>query len=182
MCFVWGTEKPRLAHIDGKFHTMFLDFPSEVHSRVQGLDSIGYFDEWFYWAPETAPMIAKQCHMIMKFYKNETADSSYMTTESMNYVCPSPTTGKFLNKDVYHTVIYPGWDINTLVGPKPTNMIVTNRDDWFTWSTKETHKSVFNYQGAVNEVIRNFSSGWLNNPNDPSRGILNCRNIYPLER
>lgn len=182
MCFIWGTEKPRLLHLNGKFHAMFLDFPSETHSRLQGLDSTGYFDEWFYWAPETAHMVAKQCHMIMKLYKNETADSHYMTNRATHYVCASPTTGKFLNKDIYHTLIYPGWDVNTLVGPKPANLLVANRDNWFIYSGKDTHQSVYNYQSALKAVIDKFGPAWFNDANQPSKGILGCRNIYPLER
>jgi hypothetical protein len=182
VCFLWGSEKPRVSSINGQYHCVFLDYPSETQTRLQDQDYLGCFDEWFYWSPETAPLVAKQCHMILKFYQNETMDSQFMTDVPLNYVPPSKKTGRYLKKDVFHTLLYPGWDPTTLVQPKPKNMLISERDDWFIHSSKETHKSVFNVQGGIVELVREFGSTWLNDPLDPSKGINGCRNSYPLEK
>jgi hypothetical protein len=178
LCFIWGTEKPRMQQMDGKWQVCFLDLFSETNLRIQSLESQGYFDEWFFWSPYTAPLVAKQCHILMKILKNEPKNSPLFT--NIWHQSVPGKDGKFLRNDVYHCLIYPGWNPNTLVAPKSTNLIIANRDNWF-WNQHETSKSVQIGVSGINELISRIGPYWLNNPKDATQGIKGCINTYNLE-
>jgi hypothetical protein len=179
MCFLWGTEKPRLKMINGKWQHWFIDVFSETNLRLQSLDKQGYFDEWFFWAPTTAPMIAKQSHILLKVLKTEPEDSPWFT--DINYAHSPQRNGKFLRNDIYHTLIYPGWDPNTLVAPKPKNLVLSERDNWFWNQGADVSESVRNGLGGIKELLSRVGNNWLNNTIDLTKGIKGCINTYSLE-
>lgn len=179
MCFIWGTEKPRIKQVNGKWHTCFLDVFSETNLRLQSLGDQGYFDEWFFWAPSTAPIVAKQSHILMKILNTEHSESNWFSTISGAHLPQHKTTGKYLRNDIYHTVIYPGWDPNTLVAPKPQNLLLSERDNWF-WK-QTTSEAVQNASGGVKELVSRVGEYWLNSTTDLTRGFKGCINTYPLE-
>lgn len=182
MCFVWGTEKPRIKQFNGKYHTCFLDVFSETNSRLQSLANEGIYDEWFFWAPDTAAIVAKQSHILLKVLQTETQKP---TSDWLVDVCwahsPQSTNGKYLRNDVYHTLIYPGWDPTTIVAPKPKNLLLSERDNWFWNQGPDIHQGVRNAQGGMQELISRIGDYWLNNPLDHTRGIKGCINTYALE-
>jgi hypothetical protein len=182
VCFIWGAEKPRLKIFNGRYHTTFLDVFSETNLRLQSMADQGYYDEWFFWAPDTAPIVAKQSHILMKLLKQESADSPWLIDRAWGPHSPqSHSTGKFLRNDIFHTMIYPGWDPGTLVAPKPQNLLLSERDNWFWNQNPETSESVRNAQGGLQELIRRVGSYWLNDTTDLTRGIKGCINAYALE-
>jgi len=179
MCFLWGTEKPRLKVFNGKWHTCFLDVFSETNLRLQSMANNGYFDEWFYWAPATAPIVAKQSHILMKILNQESADSAWFSDVGGAHLPQHQLSGRYLRNDIYHTVIYPGWDPNTIVAPKPQNLLLSERDNWF-WN-QNTSEAVRNARGGIKELLSRVGDYWLNNPIDLTRGIKGCINTYRLE-
>jgi len=180
MCFLWGAEKPRIKMFNGKWHTCFIDVFSETNLRLQSMAEHGYFDEWFYWGPDTAPIVAKQSHVLMKILNQENANSPWFSDVSGAHLPQHPASNKFLRNDIYHTMIYPGWDPQTIVAPKPKNLLLSERDNWF-WNQGETDISVRNARAGINEMISRVGDYWLNSTTDPTRGIKGCINTYPLE-
>ena len=89
--------------------------------------------------------------------------------------------GKYLRNDIYHTLIYPGWNPNTLTAPKPLNLILSERDNWFWNQNIETNESVRNAQGGIKEIIYKIGAYWMNNPKDITKGIKGCVNTYSIE-
>ena len=182
MCFLWGAEKPRLLIRDGKYHASFIDVFSETNLRLQSLAGQGYYDEWFYWAPSTAALVAKQCHILMRILKTETTDSPWLDDQAYGAHNPkSISTGKYLRNDIYHTMIYPGWDPKTLVSPKPINKLIGERDTWFWNQSHETRSSSWYASHGIFELIKQVGPYWMNDPNDITKGLKGCINIYPLE-
>ena len=180
MCFIWGAEKPRLKLIDGRYHTCFIDVFSETNLRLQSMAGQGYYDEWFFWAPDTAPIVAKQSHILLNILKQTPADSDWLSNISGAHL-PQTKTGKYLRNDIYHTMIYPGWDPGTLVAPKPQNLLLSERDNWFWNQNVDTTESVRNAQGGLKELIKRVGKYWINDTADLTRGIKGCINSYPLE-
>lgn len=178
VCFVWGTEKPRITRSSGNWQVQFLDLFSETNIRIQSLADIGYFDEWFFWSPTTAPLVAKQCHILKKVLDREPTDSQWLT--NVWYQSVPGKDGKFLRNDIYHSLIYPGWDNNTLVAPKSSNLLIANRDNWF-WNQHDTHKGAEFGLAGIKELVSRVGPYWLNNPADPTKGIKGCINTYDLE-
>jgi hypothetical protein len=182
MCFLWGAEKPRLLNRNGKYHACFIDVFSETNARLQSLNDQGYYDEWFYWAPSTAAIVAKQCHILMKILKTEPADSAWMEDRQHGAHNPkSITTGKYMRNHIYHTTIYPGWDPHTLVSPKPLNKLIGERDTWFWNQSHESKSSAWYASHGIFELTKQVGPYWLNDPNDITQGIKGCINIYELE-
>ena len=115
----------------------------------------------------------------MSILKNEPEDS-LLFTNVWNQSVPG-RNGKFLRNDVYHTLIYPGWDPKTLVAPKPKNLILSERDNWFWKQNFHTNKSVKNAQSGIKEFISRVGSYWLNDKRDVTKGVKGCINAYNLE-
>ena len=182
MCFIWGAEKPRLLLRDGKYHACFIDVFSETNLRLQSLDHMGYFDEWFFWAPDTAKLVAKQSHILLKIINNEPYNSDWFIDRNWGPHNPrSRATGKYMRNDIYHTMIYPGWDPTTLVAPKPQNLLLSERDNWFWNQNPDSSESLRNALGGLRELTSKVGDYWLNNPQDLTRGIKGCINLYSLE-
>jgi hypothetical protein len=180
MCFIWGAEKPRLKLINDRYHACFIDVFSETNLRLQSLANQGYYDELFFWAPDTAPIVAKQSHILLKLLKQTPDTSDWLTNVSGAHL-PQTRTGKYLRNDIYHTMIYPGWDPTTIVAPKPQNLLLSERDNWFWNQNSDTTESVRNAQGGLKELVKRVGSYWLNDTADLTRGIKGCINTYPLE-
>lgn len=182
MCFVWGAEKPRIKKFNDKYHVCFIDVFSETNLRLQSMADEGYYDEWFFWAPSTAPIVAKQSHILLKTLRTETEkqDSLWLVDQFWNH-SPQSTNGKYLRNDVYHSLIYPGWNTQTIVAPKPKNLLLSERDNWFWNQGSERHAGVKNAQGGINTMISKIGSYWLNNPSNFAQGIKGCINTYSLE-
>lgn len=180
MCFVWGTEKPRIAKINGAWNTCFLDLFSETNLRLQSLGSQGYFDEWFFWSPESAPMVAKQCHVLAKAMKSAETHNEMLSTIGGGHL-PKSDNGLFLRNDIYHSLIYPGWDSGLIVAPKPQNLLLSERDNWFWNQSPETNPAVMYALGGIQEMVKRIGPYWFNTPSDFAKGIKGCRNCYPLE-
>ena len=53
VCFIWGSDKPRLQIIDGKYALRFQDLVDNcVSPLIQQQQYSGWYDELFYWSPD----------------------------------------------------------------------------------------------------------------------------------
>lgn len=191
VCFVYGSEKPRITTINHQYHVAFIDAFADTGIRIQKKAHEGYFDEWFFWSPDTADIIAKQCHILLKVLNLEPVTSPWMTDRPHGPHNPKhKITGKFIRNDIYHTLIYPGWDPATLVAMKPQNLLIAERDDWFWGQTDmnwnrplySNNSIVQNAWGGVATAFRRFGDDWLHDPLDWSKGLKGCINTYALEK
>jgi len=180
MCFLWGAEKPRLLKINGTWNTCFIDVFSETNLRLQSMDQLGYFDEWFFWAPDAAPIVAKQSHILMNAMRAANDIPSMLSSVSGAHL-PRSDNGLYLKNDIYHSLIYPGWQADLIVAPKPQNLLLSERDNWFWSQNPETSQAVKNAAAGIKEMIRRVGDQWLNDVNDYTRGIKGCINFYSLE-
>lgn len=180
MCFVFGTEKPRMILRDNRYHVLFVDAFSDTLPRIQRMADNGYYDEWFFWGPNCMDLIAKQCHMVRRVLETEGPNSTWLeATPEFHHQPRSRKTGLYLKNDFFHDIIYPGWNPETVVSVKSTNMLIGGRDGWF-WNSNlsETLKYA---KGSVNDYVEQFGPDWLNDPMDHSKGIKGMINIYALE-
>jgi hypothetical protein len=86
-----------------------------------------------------------------------------------------------LKNDIYHRLIYPDWRNDLIVAPKPQNLLLSERDNWFWNQGPEASASVKNATAGLQELIRRFGSYWLNDVNNLSQGLKGCINHYALE-
>lgn len=175
--FVWGAEKPRLWIEQGRFCVKFLDvIDSSLSIRTQVLNRNGEFDELFYWAPETADMVCKQSHVLMRYFKANF--DRWLDRSSGNTTIESLVRRVFYNdhtddglwyRNIINSQIYPYWSNDTFSAGKPPSLIFSPRDrSFYSWPH-------FQHQvHCIMQHLRTIDSYWLNDPNNLQKGIKGC--------
>ena len=167
VCILWGADKPRMSHEDGKFIFNFMDFHSQG-----SVDSIAgkasYTDEFFYWTPDMPEISIKQAHMI-KNYLNSRADVTtlpFVSTHKSGLVYKVVDGVKYwLSVDGVNTIIYPNWDINTFSVGKPPSIILSPRDYWVL-ELEDSNPVKTNWINGVQKYSEIIPDYWKNDPND----------------
>jgi len=169
---IFGTDKPRLYTENGKLYLMFVDRP--VHSATPAAVNNGYTNtevELFYWHPNSMAMLAKQCHLIKRWFElPHNARLRYMLDR--NWLL-SPT-----NRTVYESiikgVIYPDYDLTTFQCNKPVKTVMQEWDYWM-----EDFKDTAGYKTFMRGMMhlyKNIDESFLKiyrsgqHPNTPMNG------------
>jgi hypothetical protein len=182
VAFVWGTEKPRLTIKNGKYVCQFVDiFDNTVSSRLQSLAvDHGYYDELFYWSPEAVPMIIKQCHVVKKFLTTSSGTDPWLSSEQTPYG-KTKRHSRWLTNDGLHSLIYPGWDINTFTNGKNNQPVIGPRDQWFWSQNKHASPGLQIFQQGIKKIFDTIGPYWYNDSTDWRRGLKGCINEYYIE-
>jgi hypothetical protein len=182
VAFVWGTEKPRLTIKNGKYTCQFIDiFDNTVSSRLQNLAlEHGYYDELFYWSPEAAPIVIKQCHVVKKFLTVSDANNPWLSNEQTPYG-KTKKHSRWLTNDGLHSLIYPGWDISTFTNGKNNQTVLGPRDQWFWTQNTHANPGVKIFQQGIKKIFNTISPNWFNVGSDWRRGLKGCINEYYIE-
>lgn len=183
VAFVWGTEKPRLALHDGRYHAQFIDcFDNTVSTRVQHLaQQRGWFDELFYWSPDAVPLCIKQCHVVKNWLRRADPTSVWLSDEHSAHG-RLPSHKRWITNDGLHTLIYPGWDITTFTNGKNSQPVMGPRDRWFWDRELHTSGSLSTFRSGVQHLFSDIDPYWHNDPKDWRRGLKGCVNEYCLEK
>jgi hypothetical protein len=182
VAFVWGTEKPRLVIKDGKYVCQFVDiFDNTVSSRLQSLAvEQGYYDELFYWSPEAVPIVIKQCHIVKQFLTTSEVGNPWLSQQPTPYG-KTKRHSQWLTNDGLHSLIYPGWDVNTFTNGKNNQTVIGPRDQWF-WSQNEfANPGLKIFQQGIKKIFDTIGPYWYNVPTDWRRGLKGCINEYCIE-
>jgi len=174
-CIVWGHDKPRLSYQNGKFIFRFIDTIDNACTVKSISGQQPYTDELFYWSPSCPKIVIKQAHLIknylnsgnvskLPFVSTEKSDLAFKTVNGVKY---------WLSNHGVHSLIYPGWDINTFSLGKPSSGIITPRDSWF-FSIDNHHTIKYNYQVGIEKLWQLVPDYWKNNPSDLSKGFKGC--------
>lgn len=170
---IFGTDKPRVMVEDGKLYTFFVDRP--VHSAIPATVNNGYDNtsvELFYWHPSSLAMLAKQCHLIKRWFElPHNSRLQYMLNKDWLL---SPT-----NRTVYEAlikgVIYPDYDLNTFQCDKPVKSVMQEWDYWINdFKNTEGYKT---FMRGVMHLYKNIDESFLKiyktgqHPNTPLTGI-----------
>lgn len=189
LCFVWGTEKPGIEVVDGKFCIRFRDqFDNAVGVRTQQLNRAWEHDEFFYWSADFPDAVCKQGHLLMKYLKN-VPEQDYGTRWVIEEIVPEdeklrlsqpgvkfavdgrdPNRGYHfelhkngkryhLTPDGLHRIIYPTWDPNTFTNGKVSSLIFSPRDTWWRKDITQPHQRSF-VNGMV-KLIKDHYGTWM---------------------
>lgn len=189
ICFIHGTEKPSVAQRNNKWYVGFSDcFDNAVSPRTQTLARPWEHDELFYWSDSLPQLIAKQAHVIKKFLcqltpamvDNVNVTKTIPSSFELETVRSSISTSAKINNQQYHLLfhglhrlIYPDWNPNYIVCPKPASLAYTPRDDWMFKSNapsmgqKYYHQGLFDLKQRVLSVDPKY---WWERPGDPATG------------
>jgi len=121
-----GVDKPRIEIQENKLHFYLLDSLSNItpiapHFKDYDNTTI----EYFYWAPESCAMLAKQCHTVFKFLDNNRPYRTIFNRQrdwtQRNF------QEQFLRQILYSTT----WDNSWFQIRKPINDWDCEMDNWF---------------------------------------------------
>ena len=167
LCFVWGVEKISLyQNSKGKFIQFNDCLDNCVSPYVQSKFNEGWYDELFYWSPDSPLIPIKQAHIINNFMK---------TVKDVSYYQDKPTTygfneqlNQFIKVETIKTLLYPKWSNKIFCNGKAASFVFSERDRWFLQSnlTEQTK-----YFSIMNSVYKKLGTEWIS--------TQNYRNIVP---
>jgi len=161
-----GVDKPRIQLQDNKLYFYLLDSLSNITPIAPHFkDYDNTTVEYFYWAPESLEMIAKQCHAVLKFLN---LNPQYRTIFSRQRDWTSRNhQEQFLRRILYSTT----WDNSWFQVSKPLHDWECEMDNWFIDQFKGT------------KVVKNWEAGleYLEKTLDKSYFRTNTRGLVSYE-
>ena len=174
-CILWGHDKPRMSYQNGKFIFRFIDIIDNACTVKSISGQQPYTDELFYWSPSCPKIVIKQAHLIKNYLNSgDVSELPFVSTEKSDLAFKTVNGVKYwLSNHGVHSLIYPGWNINTFSLGKPASGIITPRDSWF-FSIDDHHTIKYNYRVGIEKLWQLVPDYWKNNPSDLSPGLIGC--------
>lgn len=173
--FIFGSEKPRVKNINGKFWFAFEDvIDPAVPSRSQIANHDWEFNELFYWTPDMPLICIKQAHTVKNFLKRTFSASDPVFYQNTDRSCVFTVIDKkvcWVTLPTINSLIYPNWR-PVPFQEKPPSVIFTLRDTWFfnlpdndpakyAWKTGLWHRwnsSPKQYRADPNNIEKGFKT------------------------
>jgi hypothetical protein len=166
--FVWGREKPQyLMFSQGKFVFRFQDqVDGEVTPRTQYLNKPEEHDEFFYFTPDLPKITIKQVHLIKNFFIGTKGYHEHLELEnrqSYRAIGNFPLLSFHRSQQAWLTdvglnkLIYPWYDNKLYSQPKPSNIILTPRDNWMAKYPEIIDPFLMPYNG----ILQNLGENWV---------------------
>jgi len=143
-----GMEKPDMYYRGGQYYTRFLDKFSAVHipHRADSYE-LPLCLEPFYWAPNCAEMIIKQCHVIKNYITSNKLDPA--TVLSLKGTAKHHFLGKIIYNRTFPMPFYPDKSPNEIREP-----------DYFFF--KDSNASYYqNWKKGIDYIRASLPSQWV---------------------
>jgi len=173
--FIWGTDKPMLNIVDGKYCFQFLDIVSNaVNPLWQTSAKPGEFNEFFYWTPDMPEIVIKQSHIVKKYLQSSNSNSMYMTAEKTGLAFLIQDEKKWwISTFGVNSLIYPTYNFNLLNEFKPTSTFYSPRDNWF-FKMNNSDIAYNTWQMSLEDLWKSMPDYWKNDPADPKKAFKHC--------
>jgi hypothetical protein len=111
LCLLWGYDKPRVFHENGRFSMKFIDIIDSGPTVKSFKGQLPYSDEPFYWTPDLPNIVIKQGHLIKNYLNNHLTNLPHFSTTDKSDLAYRTVNGRkfWLSKDAVHSIIYPGY-------------------------------------------------------------------------
>jgi hypothetical protein len=180
-CVLYGHDKPRVTHENGKFLFKFLDLIDNAATVKSIAGQQPYTDELFYWSADLPEILIKQGHLIKNYLSRPNMQNLPFISQKKSDLAYREINGvkHWLSNHGVHSLIYPGWDIQTFTNGKSSGPIFTERDDWF-FDLSRQHNINQTWWTGFNELWKLVPDHWKNDPADMNRGLKACwsKNYY----
>lgn len=182
-CVLWGHDKPRICHENGRFFFRFIDIIDNGPNVKSFAGLLPYTDELFYWTPDMPEILIKQSHLIKNYMNRNLLTSPYISDHKSDLAYKMHNDKMlWLSVDGVHSVIYPNWSLNTFTVGKPASIITSPRDAWF-FNSEHNNASKRIWRMGVNKLFDFLPDYWKNDPDDMTKGLKGCvSKRYYLER
>ena len=178
LVLVWGHDKPRIMHDQGRFFLNFMDiYDNCVSTWIQQTTPPGWYDEMFYSTPDMPYLIVKQAHIIKNFLNNADSTHAWLSDSAtglghvIKYKPDGSCTTKWLTQDAQSLLIYPWFQPELYYESKPKDIIFSKRDRWF-WKDSAISQD---FRKIVQGLIANFGQKWINQ--NPEKGMQSTQNF-----
>lgn len=176
VCFIHGTDKPRVFNINSKYYFKFIDMvDNAVPAHNQMANRPWEFDELFYWTPDFPAIPVKQAHVIKKFLKQATAEDLAIDHKNICFTTFNKQLYS-LPMDKLHRLIYPNW-YPVLYQAKPVTLIFTARDEWF-FKLPDSDPAKYSWKIGLEHLWRTIPNSLKTDPTDIRRGFKHLFTHY----
>lgn len=181
---VWGTDKPIVRGINGRYYFMCRDMGGNAVSAQQQIENIpGVLDEFFYWSPDAVPMLIKQGHVVKNYMKAATPTTPFIKIQQSSKRHINWDNGinalKFENKQLYtltfdgiRAIIYPNWR-NNIYTYKSGMEILSVRDEWL-YNVSDSDNLKHIVKTGFHGVFQHLPDNWKASIDSPYAGIKIC--------
>jgi hypothetical protein len=149
--YVFGIDKPVVELSDDGWYMIFYDDqPSQGPGMVRNVPGLGWHDLFFYWDPECVPLLIKQAHTVMNFFRKHPDHENLVKLLG-------PRTQN--HKNLINKLVYPeykeSWQTNKIFGT-----MACDRDAWFqdqhheNLAARNWYQTVKNYSDSVSFLVR----------------------------
>jgi hypothetical protein len=175
LCLLWGYDKPRVLHIDGKFLVRFIDFIDSGPSVKSIAGEQPYTDELFYWTPDLPEIVIKQAHLIKNYLSRHNVKTLPFVSKEKSDLAYREIDGEkfWLSNHGVHTLIYPDWNIDTFSSGKPSNIVISQRDTWF-FNIEDQALEKYHWRVGLEHLKTVVPEYWSNKPDVISGGLKGC--------
>lgn len=183
VCMLWGSDKPRVVHHNGKFFYQFQDVLDNGPTVKSIAGQQPYHDELFFWTPDLPEICIKQGHLIKNYLSHHDVTSLPFVSKVNSGLAFKVVNGvkHWISVHGVHEIIYPAWDINTFSAGKGNgSLIFSLRDSWF-FNLELQLPGRKNWQHSVDRLWKILPDYWKNDCGNMSRGIRGCVTLYPLQ-
>ena len=156
ICVLYGIDKPKITIKDGKFFLYFNDGQASHSDPVIG-EYGNVTNEFFFWSPESCKLLAKQAHMIKRWFEMPV---HYNMSNLLKWPSSANTRGRTIYEQVIKGIIYPKYDPNTFQTFKSTNNIYNEMSFWFHHNFKET-KAHQVWQSGIDFIVDNLDEKYI---------------------
>lgn len=125
---IFGTDKPRLIREGNKIYMIFVD--RTVHVAMPATVNNGYTNtnvELFYWDPSSTAMLAKQAHLIKKWFE---LPSNRPMQFMMSQAWLTNPRNRSTIEAIFKGIIYPDYDLTLFQCNKPVRSVFQEWDYW----------------------------------------------------
>jgi len=179
VCFIWGSEKPRVHFANGKYAIRFQDVIDNcVSPYLQQYSLPGEADELFYWSPDFVEGIIKQAHVIKRFLRQGPLNDLFWNSKPGTHNYGSAVRKDktyYLSAHGLNLLIYPKWDHTTISVGKPSSIVWSERDEWF-FKSQSWNSAAINWQNGIEKLnqILKTNEYWTVNKGNISGGLQGC--------
>lgn len=173
ICALYGVDKPRVGFLNNEWYLFFVDVHANHPNPIVG-DHDNITTELFYWSPDLPELLAKQAHMIRKWF-----DMPQNT--SLRNLAEYNTLTNIAKRTAYEhlikSIIYPDYDLQTWQTAKPRNSFYNEMDHWFYVNCKGT-KMYSAWESGLKFLVDKIDKKYLKHDNGVPVGFNSFLSPY----
>jgi hypothetical protein len=169
IAMILGIEKPRTYIKNGVFKMMFSDKAVNIATVEEFIeDYTNTAVEYFYWHPDCAPLIAKQCHVIKRWLEKTPNMIEAWTPKNLEDLFKKH---RAIHERTLRPLLYSTWNNNYWQSDKSTLDWFSEIDDWFTKGHRQSKEYAI-WEEGLKYVQKNASDYMIPGGNLGLKGFM----------